>query len=718
MSRPIFLRLNRASEMLGIKQFQLDQVIFGTAADSSVVLDGAGVAEMHCMIERRGEELHLIDLGSGQPTLHKGVGITDVALAASDEFTIGDYRIEVALGLPKFQTAPAPAATAVVSVAPPPPPPPPPPAAGAATVAKPTPPLTPVVAAPQALTPPASTTPPPATQIIVPRPVPVTPKETVKPAPPPAQVAAPTQQKPPTPAPLPSAPARPAAAVSAGMDTVDKQPRRAKGTYAPTNRDPQIENVLKPGKGSGIEVVVVWQKRIINSYAFSEKREVSLGTHPDADIFLPVMDSAQVRMPLLKIEAATQVYFTGQTQGEIIRQGSTSNLQTLIAQGKAQKSGSLYFVQMQQDEMVRLDLGHQIQIYIRYAPLPPKPMAVPLFNLSSEELVGLLGSAVFSGLLALVVSFSAPTPEEEELEDPLQPTRKAVFVYKKKEQAQVSAPEVGGSPQPSEKVADQKATPIPNLENKPPAEAKPNPSQSQEVKLTGTNTGKTGTQSTSKNTNKNQSATPKKAEVDVKNVGILSVFGRQGTQNELSKVLSGAEAVGGIGRGAGGKAGSGMGDNSSATEPGLKSMGKGGQGTATVGISGVRTKGLGGGVSGYGEESLGGKKSAQIVAGGVEEAFTGSIDKEAIRRVIISKLGELKACYNRSLNRSPGLEGKIVLEWLIGNGGRVLEARVKTTTMNNPEVEQCCVNRLKGWRFPDPPAGQEAQVAYPFVFAP
>lgn len=710
MSRPIFLRLNRGTETLGIKQFQLDQVIFGTAPDSSVVLQGQGIAEMHCMIERRGEELHLIDLGSGQPTLHKGTGIADIALAPSDEFHVGGYRIEVALGLPRFQSGATVATQSDVTAAPPPPPPPPPPAVAAPVV------IAPVGAAP-VVAPPVVQKAAPATQIIVPRPVPAAPAEPVKPPVPPPSAAAPAPQKPA--APLPVAPVKPASAPSSmGVEMVDKQPRRAKGTYAPTNRDPQIDNVLKPGKGSGVEVVVVWQKRILNSYAFSEKGEVTLGTHPDADIFLPLMDSPQVRTPLLKIEAATQVYFTGQTQGEVIRQGSNSNLQTLIAQGKAQKSGSLYFVQMQQDEMVRLDLGHQIQIYVRYAPLPPKPMAVPLFNLSSEELVGLLGSAVFSGLLALIVSFSAPTPEEEELEDPLQPTRKAVFVYKKKEQVQVAAPEVGGSPEPSEKVADQKATPIPNLENKPPAEAKPNPSQSPEVKLTGTNTGKTGTQSTSKNTNKNQSAAPKKAEVDVKNVGILSVFGRQGTQNELSKVLSGAEAVGGIGRGAGGKAGSGMGDNSSATEPGLRSVGKGGQGTATVGISGVRTKGLGGGVSGYGEESLGGKKSAQIVAGGVEEAFTGSIDKEAIRRVIISKLGELKACYNRSLNRSPGLEGKIVLEWLIGNGGRVLEARVKTTTMNNPEVEQCCVNRLKGWRFPDPPSGQEAQVAYPFVFAP
>ena len=107
---------------------------------------------------------------------------------------------------------------------------------------------------------------------------------------------------------------------------------------------------------------------------------------------------------------------------------------------------------------------------------------------------------------------------------------------------------------------------------------------------------------------------------------------------------------------------------------------------------------------------------ATILAGGDDATFTGTIDRDAIRRVVQANIKQIKACYERALNKDPGLYGKISIQWTIGPGGRVLEASTKTTTMNSPEVENCAVNRLKTWKFPEPPADQVAVVSYPFVF--
>src|SRR5690606_5910956 len=100
---------------------------------------------------------------------------------------------------------------------------------------------------------------------------------------------------------------------------------------------------------------------------------------------------------------------------------------------------------------------------------------------------------------------------------------------------------------------------------------------------------------------------------DVSKEGMLGVFGKGGVQDELNKAYEGAGNVAGLsGEATGGAEALGAG-----TDPGqgLREVGKGGQGTATVGIAGIKTKGRGGGVQGYGTGTLGAKKYASIVAG-------------------------------------------------------------------------------------------------------
>lgn len=152
---------------------------------------------------------------------------------------------------------------------------------------------------------------------------------------------------------------------------------------------------------------------------------------------------------------------------------------------------------------------------------------------------------------------------------------------------------------------------------------------------------------------------------------------------------------------------------------GIGTFGIGGGGAGGMGIKGaelLRGKG-GGGIGALGAGNIG--KGA--VAGTVTRAATrnigaqGSIDKEAVAKVINSHLHEVSSCYERALLKTPGLAGKIVLEWQITLTGTVGFAKTKSSTMQSPAVEACIIQSLKTWKFP-PAKGAGVVITYPFMF--
>lgn len=152
---------------------------------------------------------------------------------------------------------------------------------------------------------------------------------------------------------------------------------------------------------------------------------------------------------------------------------------------------------------------------------------------------------------------------------------------------------------------------------------------------------------------------------------------------------------------------------------GLGTFGLGGGGAGGMGMKGaelLRGKG-GGGIGALGAGNIG--KGA--VAGTVTRASTrsigaqGTIDKEAVAKVINSHLHEVSSCYERALLKTPGLAGKIVLEWQITTTGMVGYAKTRSSTMQSPAVESCILASLKRWRFPQA-KGSGVVITYPFMF--
>ena len=154
---------------------------------------------------------------------------------------------------------------------------------------------------------------------------------------------------------------------------------------------------------------------------------------------------------------------------------------------------------------------------------------------------------------------------------------------------------------------------------------------------------------------------------------------------------------------------------------GASGTGGGGAGMGGYGAGGFGPNGGGGGGAirtasqGY-NANLGVKGEARPQVKMKNPKVTGVLDKRIIQKVVRQHSGELRACYEKELNKIKGLNGRVVLYWLISPQGAVTKALVKESTIKNKNVENCVANSVKYWRFPAPKGGGIVAIEYPFVF--
>lgn len=107
-------------------------------------------------------------------------------------------------------------------------------------------------------------------------------------------------------------------------------------------------------------------------------------------------------------------------------------------------------------------------------------------------------------------------------------------------------------------------------------------------------------------------------------------------------------------------------------------------------------------------------RSTATLASEAAVKVEGSLDREAIRRVIRAHIGEIETCYNAGLERDKTLAGKVTLELQIGSDGRVSDAFISHSTLADIEVDKCIAEAATSWAFPRPQGGN-VSVSYPFV---
>ncbi len=106
--------------------------------------------------------------------------------------------------------------------------------------------------------------------------------------------------------------------------------------------------------------------------------------------------------------------------------------------------------------------------------------------------------------------------------------------------------------------------------------------------------------------------------------------------------------------------------------------------------------------------------TASLSSAYAEEAANNN--KDQIKDVVAQHATETRACYEKELAQKPNLAGRLNLHFTIDAEGKVSEAKISETTLNDANVEACIVDLVKTWQFPKSKEGQTV-VDYPFNFS-
>lgn len=700
MKSPIIFRVFKNNQIQFVKQFvDKDQIVIGQLvqvegeSQIDIQLDSNEVSAIHCLIEKRGTEYYVCDLGSAQGTFKNGTQVVDDKVGPGDEIQVGPFKI-VFLTMPALAgatpSAPAPQATP--------------------TNVTPITPVAPVVAA----------TPPPPVEKPVEQPAApkveapkVEPKVEVKPAAPKAEPV-----KPPV---ITSTTFSTPKALSKGVSSFKAKTSKHQKTYAPASAHNNLSEFIRSGKGDTVQVITSWKGRVLDTVSYKAEGSYKAGTAQAIQLPQGTVTSDTV---LLDCTAGVSINIPSDASAEVKRENEVTAL-----------SDSRH--KLQQNEVVYINFKNGIQVGIRYAPQSGAVTMESPIMLGSSELTGLLCALILAALTSLIVSVYTPkdTKQDEEVQrvaqvifnKPPPPLPKPVEITTPVEKVEVKPEEK--KPEEKKPVKMAKASEVEQHKGdvtKPDAKAqaaskagranevKPKDPKLKTKMFTSTKQGgavKTG---------ETAGANAQSKEKDATNSGLLAAFGSGGARSKLDKAYNGSGELLGAGEKATGS--SGFNENRAGDDLGskFKDTGAGGKGTATQGIAGVGTKGRGNGMSAFGSgDGFGAKDQVAIQAGGAEEEFVGSIDKEAVRRAVKSAMSAFRACYERELKSDSKLEGKVVIAWEIHEKGVGRNSKVvkDKSTIGNSAVENCVRDRVLAIRYPEPPPGTVAEVVYPFLFS-
>ena len=95
----------------------------------------------------------------------------------------------------------------------------------------------------------------------------------------------------------------------------------------------------------------------------------------------------------------------------------------------------------------------------------------------------------------------------------------------------------------------------------------------------------------------------------------------------------------------------------------------------------------------------------------------GGLTADEVGRVVRRHWNEIKACYERELNKNPNLDGKVAVNFVIGPVGDVTETTVREASLDDANVQECMLRHIRTWVFPPPRGGGTVHVNYPWVFS-
>jgi hypothetical protein len=91
-----------------------------------------------------------------------------------------------------------------------------------------------------------------------------------------------------------------------------------------------------------------------------------------------------------------------------------------------------------------------------------------------------------------------------------------------------------------------------------------------------------------------------------------------------------------------------------------------------------------------------------------------------IEALVKAHRDEARKCYDDNIKAHPGVEGDLVVHWIVDAKGAVttIELNTQRSQITEPTIVACVVSVIKGIQFAPSPKGFESTYNYPFNFHP
>ncbi len=394
-------------------------------------------------------------------------------------------------------------------------------------------------------------------------------------------------------------------------------------------------------------------------------------------------------------------------------------------------------VELSGQDLLRLQKDH-LQIFVRNVQAPPQIAAAPILKRDPEFRKFLLLFLFIVGSISVALNV-IEVPEDPK-KDELAPERLATILYKetiqknivepKKEIVKAEAPKTPVNMESKEKPTETKLVKNADIVTTPDQSKKPDIGSKTADMKRDVKKGTTPVKQPDKRVfnsppaKGSPTATGSKAPtahsfVESKSAGHVEVY----KSADFASSVSGLVAKGGSLSGVRAEGVSGNGGGSG-NQLGISEGVVGGSGTVKTSKMTTTQGALYGSASGMlgeskGAEGLSGKRAIYTAGIPGETVVLGSMDPDAIRRILLEHLPQFRYCYQRELEKT-GAEasGAIKLNFTIGASGHVAQAGVDGSSNLPTDVKKCVVGVLKGITFPEPMGGGTVEVKQPMNFYP
>jgi Ca-activated chloride channel family protein len=96
----------------------------------------------------------------------------------------------------------------------------------------------------------------------------------------------------------------------------------------------------------------------------------------------------------------------------------------------------------------------------------------------------------------------------------------------------------------------------------------------------------------------------------------------------------------------------------------------------------------------------------------VQIVVNGGISKERVQQAATTRLNEILACYQQTLQKQPNLQGKLAIKLTIAANGLVSQVIIVSEPANDKTFVACLTQKLKQWRFAGVRNQGEATITY------